>query len=83
MMNVNKNLEKMQSDDALSRAVGLINFVGKDISLDNGKLMIEDGKMVTRASVKLEHEVAKAVLEVRDASGTTVASKDLGHMAGG
>ena len=83
MMNVNKNLEKMQNDEALGRAVTLLNFVGKDIKLDNGKLMVEGGKVATDASFKLDSESVKTVLEVRDGAGVVVASKDLGHVAPG
>ena len=64
MMNVNKNLEKMQNDEALGRAVTLLNFVGKDIKLDNGKLMVEGGKVATDASFKLDNESVKTILEV-------------------
>jgi flagellar hook assembly protein FlgD len=83
MMNVNKNLEKMQNDEALGRAVTLLNFVGKDIKLDNGKLMVEGGKVATDASFKLDNESVKTILEVRDGAGVVVASKDLGHVAPG
>jgi flagellar basal-body rod modification protein FlgD len=83
MMNVNKNLEKMQGEQALGRAVGLIGFVGKEIKLDNGKLMFEGGKLTTQASFKLDTDAAKTGVEVRDASGVVVASQVLGPQTAG
>jgi len=83
MMNVNKNLEKMQNDEAMGRAVTLLNFVGKDIKLDNGKLMVEGGKVATDASFKLDADSVKTILEVRDGAGVVVASKNLGNLSAG
>ncbi len=83
MMNVNKNLEKMQSDEAIGRAVNLINFVGKEVKLSNGKLQIESGRMVTDATVKLDQDSINTTLEIRDAAGAVVAQKDLGPMQAG
>lgn len=77
MMNVNKNLEKMQESDGTSRAVSLINFVGKDIKLDSGKVRLEDGK-ISQALFKLDAESANTTMEVRDAAGIVVYSQDLG-----
>lgn len=83
MMNVNKNLEKMQADASLGRAVGLIDFVGKDIKLSNGKLAMEKGKLSTPAVAKLEADATNATLEIRDSAGVLMASKALGPMTRG
>lgn len=82
MMNVNKNLESMQSQAAVSRAVGLIDFVGKEIKLDNGKLHVEDGK-VSEGVMTVMQEAAKATLEVRDSAGGIVATRELGILTRG
>lgn len=82
MMNVNKNLEKMAADNASTRAVSLINFVGKDLKLDGGKMKFAEGKL-TDSSFSLDKDAAKATLEVRDAAGVVVATQDLGQVSGG
>lgn len=82
MMNVNKNLEKMQASDSTSRAVGLINFVGKDIKLESGKVRLEDGA-ISAAMFRLDGESVTTKLEVRDAAGVVVHSRDLGLKAPG
>lgn len=82
MMNVNKNLEKMQSSDATSRAVGLINFVGKDIKLESGKVRLEDGA-ISAAMFRLDGESVNTKLEIRDGAGVVVHSRDLGLQAPG
>lgn len=82
MMNVNKNLEKMQNEAAVSRAVGLVDFVGKEIKLDNGKLRLEGGK-VSDGIMTVDQETPKAMLEVRDSAGAVVATRDLGMLKKG
>ena len=83
MMNVNKNLEKMQTEAAVGRAVGLIGFVGKDVHLDNGKLFVSKGKVATDAVMKLAGPANQVSLELRDGSGSVVATKALGPMNAG
>lgn len=82
MMNVNKNLEKMAAENQSSRAVGLINFVGKELKLDGGKLAWRGGK-VTDSVYNLERDTSRAMLEVRDAAGVVVSLQDLGQKAAG
>jgi flagellar basal-body rod modification protein FlgD len=82
MTNVNKNLEKLSSEQALGRAVNLIDFVGKDIKVDGGKFKLANGK-ITDAKFELKEPVPGAVLQVRDASGSVIAKKDLGNLEKG
>lgn len=82
MLNVNKNLEKMQADNATSRAVGLINFVGKDLKLDSGKLKLENGKL-SDAVLKMDVDVPEMTIEVRNAAGVAVHTMDVGHVNAG
>ena len=82
MLNVNKNLEKMQDSDATGRAVGLINFVGKDIKLDSGKIRLENGE-ISQALFRLDGESVNTNLEVRDSAGVVVHAADLGLKAAG
>jgi flagellar basal-body rod modification protein FlgD len=82
MMNVNKTLEKMTVDNQTARAVGLIGFVGKDVQVDGGKLRLAGGKL-SNATYKAEKDAPNASLEVRDSSGTVVATQDLGLLKAG
>ena len=82
MMNVNKNLEKMAKESETQRSIGLINFVGKELKLDGGKLAWHGGK-VTDSTFSLDKDTAKTTLEVRDAAGVVVSTQDLGQLNGG
>jgi flagellar basal-body rod modification protein FlgD len=82
MLNVNKNLEKMASEQATGRAVSLIDFVGKEVRLNGGKLRLEKGQLTT-ATYSAERDVPNAMLEVRDAAGVLVGKKDIGTLRRG
>lgn len=82
MLNVNKNLEKMASEQATTRAVSLIDFVGKDVRLNGGKLRLEKGH-TTPATYNAENDIPNATLEVRDTAGVLVGKKDLGPLSRG
>lgn len=82
MLNVNKNLEKMAAENASSRAMSMVDFVGKDIKLDGGKLKFAGGKL-TDSQYEVEQDTPNAVLEVRDAAGVVVSTKQLGMLTKG
>lgn len=82
MLNVNKNLEKMSGEQATNRAVSLINFVGKEVRIDGGKLRFENGK-TSQASYSAERDIPDATLEIRDAAGVIVGTKNLGPIKQG
>lgn len=82
MMNVNKNLEKMQSEQALSRAVGLTTFVGKDVKIASSRAMLKDGHL-SHIQAHVERDVPKATMEVRNSAGVVVATKDIGSLKAG
>jgi flagellar basal-body rod modification protein FlgD len=82
MLNVNKNLEKMMGEQQMGRAVTLLNFVGKDVKLDNGKLKLDHGK-VDNAVFNVDTDAPKATLEIRDAAGAVVSTQDLGALRKG
>ena len=82
MMNVNQNLETMTKADALGRAVNLVDFVGREVTLESGKLRYESGE-VTDAVVQIGGDVPEAILEVRDGAGVIVAEESLGNLSAG
>lgn len=82
MLNVNKTLEKMSKDQALGRATDLIDFVGKEVRLNNGKLKLEKGAL-TDAVFTTAKDVPNAELEVRDSAGVVVAKREIGHIKQG
>jgi len=82
MTNVNKNLEKLSGEQSLGRAVGLIDFVGKEVKIEGGKFRLSNGK-TTDARFALNEAVPQAILQVRDASGAVIAKKELGNLEKG
>lgn len=82
MMNVNETLEKMTKEQSMGRAVNLIDFVGKEVKLDNGKLSLKNGKL-TDAVFEVDKFVANAQLEVRDGSGAVISTQDIGNLKPG
>ena len=82
MMNVNKNLEKMQAEQALSRAVGLTSFVGKEVKIASGRAMYQGGQL-SHIQAHFERDVPKATMEVRNSAGVVIANRDLGALKAG
>jgi flagellar basal-body rod modification protein FlgD len=82
MMNVNKNLEKMQAEQALGRAVGLTSFVGKEVKIAGNRAMLKAGHL-SPIQVHTERDTPKAVMEVRNSAGVVIASRDLGQLKAG
>lgn len=82
MMNVNKNLEKMGASADLSRGLDLINYVGKDVTINGGRTRIEQGK-ASDVMFNLAADVSDAKIQVRDGSGAIVAEKPMGVMTKG
>lgn len=82
MMNVNKTLERMETAQGTGRSVDYVNYIGKDIELKGGRVKLDAGT-ISDVSFKLSRDVSQSTLEVRDASGTVVAKKDLGSIPRG
>lgn len=82
MLNVNKKLEEMNQNNVNGQAVHLINYVGKDISVENGKILVRDGKPVDGV-INVSSNLNGAILEVRDASGTVVSEAKLTDLKSG
>lgn len=82
MLNVNKSLEKMLAEQNTTRNLQLVNYVGRDVIVDGGRVRITDGKP-TPTEYKVENDAAQSVLEVRNSSGILVHQIDLGPVNAG
>jgi flagellar hook assembly protein FlgD len=82
MLNVNKSLEKMLAEQNTTRNLQLVNYVGRDVIVDGGRVRITDGKP-TPTEYKVENDAAQSVLEVRNAMGILVHQIDLGPVNAG
>jgi flagellar basal-body rod modification protein FlgD len=81
-MNINDTLEKLVAAQSQNRAVGLVDFIGKEVSVDGGKLRVQGGK-VQAGEIQIEQDVVNSTLEVRDSSGTVIATQDMGQLKRG
>jgi flagellar basal-body rod modification protein FlgD len=77
MLNVNKTLEEMKKAQEVGRAVGMLDYIGKEVSMDGGKVRLDQGK-VNDTTFTVGSPIAEATLEVRDGAGAVVAKKSLG-----
>ena len=77
MMNVNTTLERMESADETDRGYRFIDYVGKSITLGDGRARLEDGQINT-VEVEFKVPATSAMLKVLDSSGKQVATRPLG-----
>jgi flagellar basal-body rod modification protein FlgD len=82
MLNVNKSLEKMLAEQNTTRNLQLVNYVGRDVIVDGGRVRINEGKP-TPTEYKVENDAAQSVLEVRNSTGILVHQIDLGPVNAG
>lgn len=82
MLNVNKTLTKMLDGQKENRSIDLINYIGKEIELGNGRIKLEKDETAS-TEFKLKRDATKATLKVRDGSGEVVFEKDLGMLKQG
>ena len=82
MMNVNKTLETMLTSQSTDRAIGMVNYVGKEIDIGNGMLKWDKNKL-TKSSFDVEQPLANSFIEVRDSGGQVIAQEDLGNLMPG
>lgn len=82
MMNVNKNLEKMASNQNTSQNLQLVNYIGNEVTIAGGRLNLKEG---THNSVEyfVKAPSTQTHMEVRDTSGTVVFENDLGSVTMG
>lgn len=82
MMNLNKTMENLLKGQATDRAVGMVNYVGKEVDIGNGLLKWDKNKL-TKSTFEIGQPLANATVEVRDGSGLVVSQEDLGNLMPG
>lgn len=82
MLNVNTTLNKMVDEQKTDRSLQMINYVGKEVGIDGGRLRLEDGRH-DPATFDLKAPSERTLLQVRDANGLTIREINLGAMTGG
>jgi flagellar basal-body rod modification protein FlgD len=82
MMNVNKTLETMLASQTTDRAIGMVNYVGKEVDIGNGMLKWDKTKL-TKSSFEVDQPLANSFIEVRDSAGQVIAQEDLGNLMPG
>lgn len=76
MVNVNKKLEEMNQGQKLGQSVHLVNYIGKEITVDDGRGFFRGG---SSAGLKFSSKAAveKITVEARDETGQLVATQEL------
>jgi flagellar basal-body rod modification protein FlgD len=82
MMNVNKTLETMLQSQTTDRAVGMVDYIGKEVDIGSGMLKWNKNKL-TKSTFEVEQPLANAFIEVRDSSGQVISQQDLGNLMPG
>lgn len=82
MLNVNKTLDKMLSAQTQSQNVGMVNYIGKEITFDGGRIKFKNGEF-NESTFTLKRPSSSTILEVRDEGGTLILSKPIGTLKDG
>ena len=82
MMNMNTTLAKMVESQNSGRSLQLVNYIGKEVTLEGGRLQLAGGKF-KEPNFDLKAPSARTTLQIRDGSGHTVFEKELGAQGQG
>jgi flagellar basal-body rod modification protein FlgD len=82
MMNMNKTLESMVSQQNEGKSIELINYIGKEVTVDGGRARLKDGN-ISDTTFNVKSPAAQATLQVRDGAGVLVHESDLGGLPAG
>ena len=81
-MNTNTKLTKLIEAQGSSESHQLINYIGKEVSIEGGHLKIAGGQ-VSKPNFNLDQDAAGISLVVRDRNGIAVSETELGSMQRG
>lgn len=71
MMNVNKTLERMEQASKGDKSVHFVNYLGKEIELNDGRVQLKSGKL-GQSYMNITKPGEEIFLEIADASGKVV-----------
>ena len=80
MLNVNKTLDKMLDTQKTTRSVDMVNYIGKEVEIKGGRLKLEKNAEGAEGVFQIPRAATNSTLEVRDASGTVIFSRELGTL---
>lgn len=82
MLNVNKTLTEMLKGQNNGRNFGMLDYVGREVTVEGGRAVISNGNP-GQVSFNVDRPVSGATVEVRDGSGSIVATESLGQLQPG
>jgi flagellar basal-body rod modification protein FlgD len=82
MLNVNKTLTEMLKGQNSSRNFGMLDYVGREVTIEGGLAQLTAGD-AGKISFVIDRPISGASLEVRDENGNVVATEDLGQLQAG
>lgn len=82
MVNMNTSLDKLARAQDQNRATSLLNYIGKSITLNHGRIGIQDKEPI-RADYRMPVPVRQGTLSLRNEQGVEVLNKELGNIAAG
>lgn len=82
MVNVNKKLEEMNASQRSGQSIHLVNFVGKEITIADGRSMVKGGE-TTGLRLNSKAPLDKILIEARDGSGQIVGTQEVAKLKPG
>lgn len=82
MINFNKGLERVEAAQKSSNSTNFVNYIGRDVSVKGGRINLTEAG-IGNVSFNSPKDVVSATLEIRDAGGTIVKTKELGQVPQG
>jgi flagellar basal-body rod modification protein FlgD len=82
MMNVNSTLENLVSAQENSKKLQFLNYVGKEVSIDGGKIALQKGD-INDVTFFSDRELGRSTMIVKNGNGQEVFRKELGVLGAG
>ena len=82
MLNMNNSLEKLAQNSAAKDVMDLVNYVGKEVLLEDGKFHMENGK-TSYVAVKNNTPLNNVTLQIKNIEGKVVAEQKIDTLAKG
>jgi flagellar basal-body rod modification protein FlgD len=82
MINLNSGMDSLMSMQFLNSQIASANYVGKTAKIDGDALWVQSGT-ANKVYIDLPRDSASTTLKIKDASGVTVRTIDLGALGNG